>query len=138
MGNRTFDANTELADVDGVTITASGSETAVALTGLIGDESYVGVINIISNGGTPAATDYFTLGLEVSSDDTNYYPVGDAISTWNILDSTAQTGVFEVAFTGNQALNAAQGQPVTSIAVVAVKTSTAQTNVVAGAYIGKS
>jgi hypothetical protein len=138
MANRTFDANTEILDVDGSAISASGSTTPVAIQGFLGDESYIGVVNIVSNAGTVDASNYFTLGLEVSSDDTNYYPVGNVVSTWNITDSTAQTGTLEIAFTGNQATEAAQGTAPTKMAVVAVKTGTTQTSVTAGAYIGRS
>jgi len=135
---RTFDAGLEVLDIDGVTISASGDQTAATVSGLIGDGSYVAVINVISNGGTPAATDYFTLGLEVSSNGSNYYPVGNVISTWDVTAAAAQTGNFEIAFTGNQAIEAAGGSAPTDARITAVKVGTAQTNVVAGCYIGKA
>lgn len=135
---RTFDSENEVLDIDGATISATGDQTAVTINGFIGDESYVGVVNIISNGGTPAATDYMTLGLEMSSDGTNYYPVGNVVSSWDVTDSTAQTGLFEIGFTGNQAIEAAGGSNPTHARITAVKAGTAQTNIVAGCYLAKS
>jgi len=137
-GSRTFDSLLEVLDIDGVTITASGDQTAATISGLLGDNSFVAVFNIISNAGTPADSDYFTLGLEVSSDGTNYYPVGEVQSSWDITGAAAQTGLFEVAFTGNQAVEAAGGSTPTHVRVTAVKVSTAQTNIVAGCYLAKA
>lgn len=137
-GSRTFDSLLEVLDIDGVTITATGNQTAASVSGLIGDSSYVAVFNIISNAGTPAATDYFALQLQVSSDGTNYYAVGNPVSTWDITAAAAQTGKFEVAFTGNQAVEAAGGSAPTNARIAATKTGTAQTNVVAGCYLAKA
>jgi len=136
--SRTFDASLEVLDVDGVTISATGNQTAATVEGLIGDAAYVAVVNIISNGGTPAATDYFTLGLEVSSDGTNYYALGNVVSTWDVTAAAAQTGNFEVGFVGSQAIEAAGGSAPTHARIAATKTGTAQTNVVAGCYIAKA
>ena len=137
--SRTFDANLEVLDVDGVSITATGAQTAATVESLIGDAGYVAVLQIISNTGTVDGSNYFTLGLEVSSDGTNYYAVGNTIDTWDAALATpaAQTGNFEIAFTGNQVIEAAAGLAPTHARITATKTGTTQTAVSAGCYIAK-
>lgn len=128
----------EVLDVDGVSITATGAQTAATVEGLIGDAGYVAVVQIISNTGTVDGSNYFTLGLEVSSDGTNYYAVGNVIDTYDAAATAINTGNFEIAFTGNQAVEAAAGSTPTHARITATKTGTTQTAVSAGCYIGKS
>lgn len=138
-GSKTFDASMEVLDIDGVSITATGAQTAANIEDvLLGDMSYVAVVNIISNTGTVDGSNSFTLGLEVSSDATNYYAVGNVISTYDVTAAAAQTGLFEIGFTGNQAVEAAGGSTPTHARITAVKTGTTQTAVSAGCFIAKA
>lgn len=137
-GNKTFDASNEILDIDGVSISATGAQTAVTVSGLNGDQSYVAVVIIQSNTGTVDGSNYFTLGLEVSSDGTNYYAVGNVIATYDAAAAAVNTGKFEIGFTGNQAVEAAAGSTPTHARITATKVGTTQTAVSAGCFLAKA
>ena len=133
--SRTFDSSLELLDVDGVAISATGDQTAVAITNTVGDSGYVAVFNISANGGTHDASNYFSFQLQASDDGTNYFDIGNAVKSIDSADA-ATTGLFEVAFTGNQ-IEDATGGNVTNMRVSATKVGTTATSTTVGCYLAK-
>jgi len=100
MAQRTFDANTEVVDIDGVTPTATTSTTGVNINGLaVGDKTYLAIFNVSAIAGTVDGSNYWKLQLECSDAlGGTYAVVGD------VLSITA-AGVYEIAFHSEQLNN---------------------------------
>ena len=92
MANRTFDAGSEIVDIDGVAIAATTSSTGVNIDGTaIGDKTYLALFNVSVAGGTIDGSNYFKLQLEVSATlGGSYVAVGGPVTVTG-------TGVFEAA-----------------------------------------
>lgn len=128
MANKTFDSLGLIVEDEAVTTTASC--TGANIAGLnLGSASYVAVINIGSITGTPSATDYHSLQLEVSDAvGGTYEPIGEPVIV--SVDEQAQIG-----FTSEQLQRATAGADY--FRVTATKVNTAATGVTYTAFVSK-
>lgn len=101
MAQRTYDANTEIVDIDGVTPTATTSTTGVNIDGVaIGDKTYLALLNVSAAAGTIDGSNYWTLALQVSD------AVGGTYVTVGNVITVLATGVYEIAVHSEQINNA--------------------------------
>ena len=128
MAQRTYDANTEIVDIDGVAITATASSTGVNIDGTaIGDKAYLALFNVSAATGTIDGSNYFTLQLEVSDAvGGTYVAVGGPV----LVDST---GVFEVAIHSEEIAKATASADF--YRVTATKTGTTATGITYGCHL---
>jgi len=128
MAQRTYDANTEIVDIDGVSVSATTSSTGVNINGTnVGDMTYLALFNVSVASGTIDASNYFTLQLEVSDAvGGTYVAVGGPVTV-------TSTGVFEVAVHSEEIEKAITSADY--FRVTATKTGTTATDITYGCHL---
>ena len=128
MANRIYDADTELVDIDGVSVSATTSSTGVNIEGTtVGDKAYLALLNVSVATGTFDGANNFTLQLEVSDAiGGTYVAVGGVVTV-------LATGVYEVAIHSEE-INLATADA-DFFRVTATKVGTTATDITYGCHL---